>query len=73
MKPKRNVIIGGLVLLICGYLLWAQRPVTILRAGERFEYDPTFIHGLYPSSKRGFIDFEAYDIAVNHFESPRII
>jgi hypothetical protein len=67
MKPKRNVIIGGLVLLICGYLLWAQRPVTILRAGERFEYDPTFIHGLYPSSKRGFIDFEAYDIAVNHF------
>ncbi|AVE57070.1 MULTISPECIES: DUF943 family protein [Citrobacter] len=67
MKPKRNVIIGSLVLLICGYLLWAQRPVTILRAGERFEYDPTLFHGLYVSSERGFMDFEAYDIAVKHF------
>jgi hypothetical protein len=41
--------------------------VTILRAGERFEYDPTFFHGIYASSERGFMDFEAYDIAVNHF------
>ncbi|EAW1037055.1 DUF943 family protein [Salmonella enterica] len=66
MNSKRNVIIGGLVLLICIYLLWTQRPVKILRAGERFEYEPPFLHGLNASSKRGFIDFEVYDIAVNH-------
>ncbi|SQA63352.1 DUF943 family protein [Yokenella regensburgei] len=69
MKPehwRRNLIRGSLLLLICGYLLWAQRPVTIIRAGERFEYEPKHFHGLYASSLRGFIDFEAYDIAVDH-------
>jgi hypothetical protein len=67
MKLKHNIIIGGSMLLICAYLLWTQRSVTILRAGERFEYESTLFNKLYVSSKRGFIDFETYDIAVNHF------
>lgn len=66
MTPRRKVIIGSMVLLIGGYLLWTQRPVTIVRAGERFDYDPRFFHELDTRSQQGFIDFKAYDIAVNH-------
>ncbi|ENR8891357.1 TPA: DUF943 family protein [Citrobacter koseri] len=66
MKSKREVVIVSLVLLICGYLLWTQRPVTIFRAEVGLEDDPMYLHGLYTSSKRGFIDKEWYDIAVDH-------
>lgn len=66
MKVKHKAVIASLIILVCGYLLWTQRPVTIFRAGIQFEYDPTFFHGLYVSSKRGFIDKEWYDIAVDH-------
>ncbi|ECC1693005.1 TPA: DUF943 family protein [Salmonella enterica] len=66
MKVKHKAVIASLIILVCGYLLWTQRPVTIFRAEIQFEYDPTLFHGLYVSSKRGFIDKEWYDIAVDH-------
>lgn len=65
-NKKFNIIVGGLFLLICGYLIWTQRPVTIFRAEIQFEYDPKYFHGLYASSKRGFPEKEWYDIAVDH-------
>lgn len=63
---KRKVVTGGLMILVWSYLIWTQRPVSIIRAGSRFEYDQTLFHGLYTSSQRGFTDYGAYDIAVNH-------
>lgn len=65
-KRKRKIVNSCLILLVCSYLLWTQRPVSIIRAGIQYEYEPTLLHGLYASSKRGFIDEEWYDIAVNH-------
>lgn len=66
MRARHKVVIASLVTLVCGYLLWTQRPVTIIRAENQFEYDPKYLHGLYASSIRGFIDKEWYDIAVDH-------
>lgn len=47
------------LILTCCYLLWAQRPVNIIRAGDRFEYDPRFKQGLHKGSEMGFRDYQA--------------
>lgn len=64
MKPKHKVVIGSLVLLLCTYLIWIQRPVTVIRAGSQIEYDPTFVLEQFASRDRRF---EAYGIVVDHF------
>lgn len=63
---KRKIFLGAVLILTGSYLLWAQRPVNIIRAGDRFEYDPRFKQGLYKGSEMGFSDDEAYDIVVDH-------
>ena len=40
---KRKAAFLSLELLITCYLLWTQRPVTIIRAGSHAEYDPGFV------------------------------
>lgn len=64
MNSKSKVVIGSLVLMIFSYLLWTQRPVTVIRAGSQVEYDPTFVLEQFASKDRRF---ESYDIVVNHF------
>ncbi|KZR31460.1 DUF943 family protein [Enterobacter genomosp. S] len=64
MNSKSKVVIGSLVLLIFSYLLWTQRPVTVIRAGSQVEYYPTFVLEQFASKDRRF---ESYDIVVNHF------
>lgn len=66
MKLKNKAVIVSVVLLICGYLLWTQRSVTIFRAEITFQDDPKNLNGLYANSERGFPDMELYDIAVDH-------
>jgi hypothetical protein len=63
---KRNVFFSGMVIVCFAYLLWAQRPVTVIRAMGSYEYDPRFMHGLNRDSLRGFTDNDFYDIVVDH-------
>lgn len=61
---KRKIFIGSLVLLMIGYLLWTQRPVTVFWAGSPVENDPVIISEQFVSQDRRF---EIYGIVVNHF------
>lgn len=56
---KRKAAFLSPVLLITCYLLWTQRPVTIIRAGSHAEYDPGFVLKEFASKDR---KFEAYGI-----------
>lgn len=67
MKAKHKVVLGSLMLLICGYFLWTQRPVTIIRAGNQIEYDPLFLHGLDGGIKPVSSESDFYFIVVDHF------
>lgn len=63
---KRSVFFSSMVMIFCAFLLWEQRPVTIIRAVASFEYDPRFMHGLNRDSLRGFTDNNFYNIVVDH-------
>lgn len=39
---KRKIFFIGLMVMICVCMLWTMRPVKIIRAGIRFEYDSQF-------------------------------
>lgn len=64
MKPTNKVVIMCLALLICFYMLWTQRAVTIIMAGSQIEYDPHFVLKPFTSRDKRF---ETYGIVVNHF------
>ena len=63
---KRKIFFIGLIVMICVCMLWTMRPVKIIRAGIRFEYDSQFKQGLLIGSLRGFTDNESYDVIVDH-------
>lgn len=63
---KRKIFFWGAMAWACSYILWVQRPVEIIRAGKRFEYDSLYKQGLYRNSVSGFRDKYAYDIVVDH-------
>ena len=63
---KRKIFFIGLMVMICVCMLWTMRPVKIIRAGIRFEYDSQFKQGLLIGSLRGFTDNESYDVIVDH-------
>lgn len=63
---KVKIFIGTIITLLCGYFLWNQRPVKIIRTGGCLDYDPRFSQGLFRGSERGFSDNEYYNIIVDH-------
>lgn len=67
MKTKHKVVIVSLIIWLLGYLLWTQRPVTIIRAGNQIEYDPLFLHELDGGSKPVSGEADFYFIVVDHF------
>lgn len=50
---KHKIFFIGLMVVICACMLWTMRPVKIIRAGIRFEYDSQFKQGLLIGSLRG--------------------
>lgn len=51
---KRKIFIVSLVLLMIGYLLWTQRPVTVFWAGSPVENEPVIISEQFVSQDRRF-------------------
>lgn len=64
---KCDFFVVILSVLVCGYLLWTQLPVSIIRAGSDVEYDPIFLNGLDGGSKPESEAMEFYYVVVNHF------